>query len=90
MKQSIILLQNPKRSTSLSKKLSSNVDKPSYNLSKTLLVWGIVLAFTLPVWRSGLKSNLTLWQFIVNHTVFGDEPEFIPKEDYEKIFSGEE
>ena len=53
---------------------------------KTLLGIGIVLSFTLPVFRSGLKTNLTLWEFIINHTTFGDPVEFIPEEDYAAIF----
>lgn len=53
---------------------------------KTLLGIGIVLSFTLPVFRSGLKTNLTLWEFTINHTTFGDPVEFIPEEDYAAIF----
>jgi len=50
-------------------------------------VWIGVLAFSLPIFRSGLKSNLTFFEFIVNHTIWGDPVEFIPKEMYEDIFS---
>lgn len=83
MKQSITLRRNLRRNTLVSKKRSSSVGRPTYSLSKVLLVWGVVLAFTLPVWRSGLKSNLTLAGFVWNHTIFGEPVEFVPKEDYE-------
>ena len=45
-----------------------------------------VLAFTFPIFRSGIKVNLTLVEFILNHTIFCKDPEYIPKEDYEAIF----
>ena len=70
-------------------KHSTSVGKPTkvHSFGKTLLVWGIVLVFTLPIFRSGLKHNLSFAQFVLNHTIFGDSPEFIPKEDYEGAFS---
>lgn len=59
-------------------------------LGKTLLVWGVLLAFTLPIFRSGLKGNLSFFDFIRNHTIFADSkvPEYIPRENYEEIFNG--
>lgn len=53
-----------------------------------LIILGL-LSF-LPVWRSGLKTNLTFWGFVLNHTTFGDPIEYIPRERYEEIFSEEE
>ena len=67
-------------------KHSNSVGKPTYSLSKVLLVWGVVLMFTLPIFRSGLKENLTFLEWLINHTIFGDKVEFIPKEDYEAAF----
>jgi hypothetical protein len=34
----------------------------------------------LPVWRSGLRTHLNFYEFIVNHTVFGPQVEYIPEE----------
>jgi len=65
---------------------NSLVKNPKH-IKKVLIVWGIALALTLPVFRSGLKSNLTLLQFVWNHTIYGDKVEFIPREDYEQAFN---
>lgn len=55
-----------------------------------ILIGALVAAFTIPVFRSGLKSHLTFAQFIFNHTIFAQPgPEFIPREDYDQIFSQE-
>lgn len=43
---------------------------------------GLVLAFTVPVFRSGLRTNLTLWEWIINHTIMGHPVEYIPEEYY--------
>ena len=62
--RSITLPQSHKKNTFLSKTLSKNVAKPTKrSLGKVVLVWGIALALTLPIFRSGLKENLTLWQW---------------------------
>lgn len=44
----------------------------------------VVAAFTLPMFKSGGKQGITLFEFIRNHTIFFDksEPLYIPKEDY--------
>ncbi len=34
----------------------------------------------LPIWRSGLRENLNFYQFIINHTIWGPEVEYIPEE----------
>jgi hypothetical protein len=39
----------------------------------------------VPVWRSGRRGNLTFWQFVLNHTIFGPEVEYVPEEDYTRI-----
>lgn len=39
-------------------------------------------ALTLPVFRSGLRTNLTFVEWILNHTIWGPKIEYIPKEDY--------
>jgi hypothetical protein len=72
----------------LQNKQSKNVDKPTRKVSKgkSIALWLAVLALTVPVFRSGLKTNLTLFEFIWNHTIFGDYPEYIPRENYEEFF----
>ncbi len=87
MRHSTYLQPYHKRSTYQLNKLSKNVGKPTkVSLGKVLLVWGIALSLALPVFRSGIKSNLTLVEFILNHTTFSKDPEYIPREEYEDIF----
>ena len=77
------LAPNLRRNISALTKPSGYAEKHiKHRKLKLALVWGVALAFYWPIFRSGLKSNLTLIEFIVNHTVFGDPVEFIPKEDY--------
>lgn len=85
MKQYTWLQPHRRNLISLYGKRCKNVDKPTKNRYKTVLVWVGVLAFTWPVFRSGLKSNLTLFEFIINHTIWGDTVEYIPKEDYQEL-----
>ncbi len=42
----------------------------------------LVAASFLPVWRSGLRDDMNFWQFVLNHTVWGDKVEYIPEEYY--------
>ena len=79
-------LVNPRKSTSRSVKLCRDVGKLTGRAYKTLLVWFVVLAFTAPIFRSGLKTNLTLFGWLRNHTVWGDPIEFIPEEAYKEAF----
>ena len=51
---------------------------------KTVGLAVVVLSFTLPIFRSGGKTGLTLWGWIVNHTIFGEPVEYIPKEAYQE------
>lgn len=39
-----------------------------------------------PIFRSGGKGNLNFWQFVYNHTIFCDKPEYVPEEDYNSYF----
>ena len=83
MKQYGTLLPSHRRNISVSKRHSDSHRKHTKHYkAKLVLVWVVALAFSSPIFRSGLKSDLTLIEFIVNHTVFGDPVEFIPKEDY--------
>ena len=86
MKQSIYLQPYPRKSTYLYPRPSKNVVGPTRKAwGKSVLVWGIALALALPIFRSGLRSNLTLFEFVIVHTIFGPEPEYIPKEIYSDI-----
>ena len=46
-----------------------------------LVVLTLLLSL-LPVWRCGLRGNLTFWQFTREHTIWGSPVEYIPEEDY--------
>jgi hypothetical protein len=48
------------------------------------IVIGVLLLSMLPIWRSGGRSNLTFWGFIINHTIYGPPVEYVPEEDYTK------
>jgi len=53
-----------------------------------LLGISLVLAFTVPIFRSGLKTNLTFLEWIINHTIYSpDIVEYIPEEDYTGVFA---
>ena len=54
-------------------------------LATTLL---IVESFTLPVFRSGGRTGLSFWGWVVNHTVFGPPVEYVPEEDYARELEG--
>lgn len=54
-------------------------------LGTTLLV---VESFTLPIFRSGGRTGLSFWGWVVNHTVFGPAVEYIPLEDYSREMEG--
>lgn len=54
-------------------------------LFTTLLV---VESFTLPIFRSGGRTDLTFWGWIVNHTIFGPPVEYVPEEDYARELEG--
>ena len=41
---------------------------------------GLIVASFLPVWRSGLRKDLTFWGFVRNHTIWGDPVEYVPIE----------
>lgn len=47
--------------------------------NKTLVALGLL--GLLPVWRCGLRENLTFYGFILEHTIFSPhEVEYIPEE----------
>jgi len=50
------------------------------NSSKLALAAATVAAFTVPIFSSGLKRDLTFTQWILNHTKWGPVPMYIPRE----------
>ena len=62
--------------------LIRTTDTPQIRNWKILGVWIIVLSFTLPVFRSGGRVNLTFWNWLRNHTIYGPKVEYVPEEDY--------
>jgi hypothetical protein len=79
-------LHSRRRNTLPSTTRSQSAGQRGYLRILPEIVMGLVFLSFLPVWRSGLKTNLNFWQFIGNHTIFGDPVEFIPREDYMTIF----
>lgn len=57
-------------------------------LPKLALGFIAVESFTLPIFRSGGKNNLSFWGFIYNHTIFGSAVEYVPEEDYQREIEG--
>ncbi len=47
-----------------------------------------VESFTLPIFRSGGRTGLSFWQWVVNHTIFGPPVEYVPEEDYSRELEG--
>ncbi len=48
-----------------------------------LALTGLVISvFTIPIFRSGAKTNLTLFDFVKEHTIWGKPVQFVPVEDY--------
>lgn len=63
-------------------------EKPNY---KGFLIGAVVVAsFTLPIFRSGGRTGLTFWGWVINHTIFGNAVEYIPEEDYRRELEGVE
>ena len=52
-------------------------------LSQGIPAIAAIVFFTLPIFRSGGRGNLTGWEWVVNHTIFGPPVEYVPEEDYQ-------
>lgn len=49
----------------------------------------VALAISLvPVWRSGGRTKLNFWEFILNHTIWGPPIEYVPEEKYTEELKG--
>ncbi len=49
-------------------------------MNKKLFIMGVLSL--LPVWRSGGRTHLNYWEFILNHTIYGPPIEYVPEENY--------
>ncbi|MBA7697555.1 hypothetical protein ES703_106222 [subsurface metagenome] len=47
-----------------------------------------VESFTLPIFRSGGRTELSFWEWVANHTIFGPPVEYVPEEDYSRELEG--
>ena len=53
-----------------------------------IALWTVVAFFTFPAFRSGNREGLSMWEWIVNHTVYGPPVEYVPEESYLKELEG--
>ena len=72
----------------LSEPHTSPTTKRSVGLAKLGIGILIVASFTVPVFRSGGRTELTFWQWIINHTIWGPPVEYVPEEDYMSELQG--
>jgi len=78
------------RNTSPTKPLYSKLGKPTDKalvelIGKnwtTVVVWVAVLSVTLRIFRCGGRTNLTFFDWIRQHTIYGDKIQYVPEEDY--------
>ena len=54
------------------------------------VIVGLGVLGCLPVWSCGLRRRLTLWEFVLDHTIFGPSPEYVPEELYTQPLSEQE
>ncbi len=50
-----------------------------------LLITG---AFIIPVYRSGGRTNLTWFEWVMEHTIWGSPIQYVPEEDYTRELEG--
>ena len=48
----------------------------------------VVESFTLPIFRSGGRTELSFWGWVKNHTIFGPPVEYVPVENYAREMQG--
>lgn len=55
-----------------------------------IIVTGLLFtaAFTVPVFRSGGRTHLTCFEWIVEHTIWGSPVQYVPEEDYARELEG--
>ncbi|KKN48233.1 hypothetical protein LCGC14_0654950 [marine sediment metagenome] len=48
---------------------------------KAVLIIGLAFLSLLPVWRSGLRENMNLFEFVMVHTIFSPyDVTYVPEE----------
>jgi len=55
---------------------------------RLLLGFLVVESATLPIFRSGGRTELSFWQWLRNHTIFSEPVEYVPLEDYSRELEG--
>jgi hypothetical protein len=50
-------------------------------ISKGVVIGALIVSF-LPIFRAGLRDNISFWEFVRQHTIWGDPVEYIPEEEY--------
>lgn len=61
-------------------------EKPEYK--KFFIGTLIITSFCLPIFRSGGRTGLSFWGWLINHTIFGPPVEYVPEEDYARELEG--
>lgn len=51
-------------------------------MNKGVLVGGLLVFSLLPIWKSGLRKDMNLWQFVIGHTVMSPYPSLYVPEEY--------
>ncbi len=54
------------------------------------VILGLGVLGSLPVWSCGLRKRLTFYEFVLDHTIFGPDPEYVPQELYTQPLTEEE
>jgi len=62
--------------------ISKPLRRPTVTKNEKALLIGFVCFSLLPIWRSGLRENMSLPAWLINHTVFGPPSEYIPEKYY--------
>lgn len=61
---------------------------PEKSNPKLFFLGALGFATFLPVFRSGGRTGLSLWGWIINHTIWGPPVEYVPEEDYARELEG--
>lgn len=43
---------------------------------------GVLIFSLLPIWKSGIRRGMNLWEFTIGHTVFSPWPSLYVPEEY--------
>ena len=54
----------------------------------TALVWVFALSISWNIFRCGGRTNLTAFDWLIEHSVFGSPVQYVPEEDYARELEG--